>query len=158
MIGLIIIAPLYYFLSAKFVRPLRVITKHMEEFAADPSQLREPIKLAHVSGEIAEIGSALSAMTEDVRRALRHQERLADIGEATAKINHDLRNILMSATLVTDILMASDNPKIKRVVPHIERAISDAASMTQNMMDYLSEPQAESPRDFTLSEMAEYLS
>ena len=47
----------------------------------------------------------------------------------------------MSATLVTDILMASDDPKIQRVAPHIERAISDAASMTQNMMDYLSEPQ-----------------
>ena len=158
VIGLIIIAPLYYFLSAKFVKPLRVMTKHMEEFAADPSQLREPINLNHISGEISEIGAALSAMTEDVRRALRHQERLADIGEATAKINHDLRNILMSATLVTDILMASDDPKIQRVAPHIERAISDAASMTQNMMDYLSEPQTESPSDFTLSDMVENLS
>lgn len=157
IIGLIIIAPLYYFLSTRIVTPLRLMTRHMEEFASDPSQLREPMQLDNISGEISEIGKTLSSMTDDIRRALRHKERLADIGEATAKINHDLRNILMSATLVTDILMASEDPKIKRVAPHIERAISDAASMTQNMMDYLSEPRPESARNFTLTEMVENL-
>lgn len=133
LIALVIIAPLYWFLSRQFVRPLRHITSHMRQFADDPSALLEPIEQTSAAEEIAEIGTALSDLTDQVRRALRHKERLADIGEATAKINHDLRNILVSATLVTDTLSASEDPKIKRIAPHIERAISDAASMTQNL-------------------------
>ncbi len=158
LIALVIIAPLYWFLSRQFVRPLRHITSHMRQFADDPSALLEPIEQTSAAEEIAEIGTALSDLTDQVRRALRHKERLADIGEATAKINHDLRNILVSATLVTDTLSASEDPKIKRIAPHIERAISDAASMTQNMMDYLTEAKTEPVLAFDLAEMAQNLS
>ena len=105
----------------------------MHTFSQDPSALQEPIEAHGASAEIREIAQAFTSLTEDIRRALRQKERLADIGEATAKINHDLRNILVSATLVTDTLSASDDPKIQRIAPHIERAISDAANMTQNL-------------------------
>ena len=155
LIGLLIIAPLYWFLVRKFVQPLRIITISMERFASDQAILLEPMRLHGASDEIIGIAEALTSLTDDVRRALRHKERLADIGEATAKINHDLRNILVSATLVTDNLLASDDPKIQRIAPHIERAISDAAAMTQNMMDYLSQPKTEEVAPFTLEEMAE---
>ena len=158
LIGLLIIAPLYWFLTRKFVAPLRVMTSRIEHFSADPTMIIEPMRFDGASQEITNIADALAQMTEDVRRALRQKERLADIGEATAKINHDLRNILVSATLVTDTLRASDDPQIKRIAPHIERAISDAASMTQNMMHYLSEPKPETIIPFTLSEMATNLS
>ena len=153
LIGLIVIAPLYWFLNVRFVRPLRLIITHMHRFSHDPSALLEPISTTGAFEEIGEIAQAFMSLTEDIRRALRQKERLADIGEATAKINHDLRNILVSATLVTDTLSASDDPKIKRIAPHIERAISDAASMTQNMMDYLTEAKPESQTAFNLQEM-----
>ena len=97
-------------------------------------------------------------MSEQVRRALRQKERLADISEATAKINHDLRNILVSATLVTDSLSESEDPKIRRIAPHIERAISDAAAMTQNMMDYLREAKPERRKAFSTSLLGQNLS
>ena len=157
VIGLIIIAPLYWFLSVQFAKPLRLITAHMRRFSSDPAQLLEPLTTTGAADEITEIAEALTSLTEEVRRALRQKERLADIGEATAKINHDLRNILVSATLVTDTLALSDNPKIKRIAPHIERAISDAAGMTQNMMDYLTEMKPEAALTFDLSEVAENL-
>ena len=157
VIGLIIIAPLYWFLSAQFVRPLRALTEHMRRFAKAPESLLEPLDTTIAGDEISELSGALTSLTEDVRRALRQKERLADIGAATAKINHDLRNILVSATLVTDRLGASDDPKIKRIAPHIERAISDAAGMTQNMMDYLTEAKPESPCAIALDEMADNL-
>ncbi|MGC6517395.1 MAG: sensor histidine kinase [Candidatus Puniceispirillaceae bacterium] len=157
IIALLIIAPLYLFLRQKFVKPLTQITARIEEFAADPTIIMEPVETSDSVGEIHEIAKAFTSLTEDVRRALRHKERLADIGEATAKINHDLRNILVSATLVTDRLSASDDPKIKRIAPHIERAISDAASMTQNMMDYLTEAKTENRMIFLLTEMADNL-
>jgi len=157
IIGMIVIAPLYWFLNARFVRPLRLITGHMHTFSQDPSAIQEPIEAHGASAEIREIAQAFTSLTEDIRRALRQKERLADIGEATAKINHDLRNILVSATLVTDTLSASDDPKIQRIAPHIERAISDAANMTQNMMDYLSEAKPESQTEFDLQEMVDNL-
>jgi len=106
LIGLLIIAPLYWFLTRKFVAPMRVMTDRIERFSADPTMLIEPMRFHGASEEITNIADALEQMTEDVRRALRQKERLADIGEATAKINHDLRNILVSATLVTDTLRA----------------------------------------------------
>ena len=157
LIGLIIIAPLYWFLSMQYVRPLRLIAQRMALFSSDPTMLMEPITFEKAPDEIKGIATALTELTEDVRRALRQKERLADIGEATAKINHDLRNILVSATLVTDSLAASDDPKIKRIAPHIERAISDAANMTQNMMDYLTDSKPEDVMAFDLAEMAENL-
>ena len=157
LIGLIIIAPLYWFLSMQYVYLLRLIANRMAVFSSDPTMLMEPITFDKASDEIKAIATALTGLTEDVRRALRQKERLADIGEATAKINHDLRNFLVSATLVTDSLAASDDPKIKRIAPHIERAISDAANMTQNMMDYLTEAKSEDVMAFDLAEMAENL-
>ena len=126
--------------------------------SANPADLQEPANTNGSVTEINDIAAALNEMSEQVRRALRQKERLTDIGEATAKIIYDLRNILMSATLVTDNFSQSDDPKIRRIAPHIERAISDAANMTQNMMDYLSETKIEAPHAFSTSALAENLS
>ena len=158
VIGILIIMPLYLFLIRRLVRPLSGIMAMIREFTQNPNDLPAPPELKSATAEIAAIGSALEELTEQVRRALRQKERLADIGEATAKINHDLRNILVAATLVADNLNESDDPKIRRIAPHIERAISDATMMTQNMMDYLSEAKTETASRFPISEMAENLS
>ena len=158
IITLLTIMPLYLFLTRHFVRPLSSISQMIKTVSANPADLQEPANTNGSVTEINDIAAALNEMSEQVRRALRQKERLADIGEATAKINHDLRNILVSATLVTDNLSQSDDPKIRRIAPHIERAISDAANMTQNMMDYLSETKTEAPHAFSTSALAENLS
>ena len=71
--------------------------------------------------------------------ALRQRERLAKIGEAVTKINHDIRNVLNSAPLMTDALMGSDDPKIRRSTPHVVRSLEQAADLCQSMVDYLVE-------------------
>lgn len=68
---------------------------------------------------------------------MRQKDRLADIGTAVAKINHDLRNILSAATLVSDALENSNDPRIRSVGPIIGRSISEAAQFCQHMLDYL---------------------
>ena len=158
IITLLTIMPLYLFLTRHFVRPLSSISQMIKTVSANPADLQEPATTTGSVTEINEIALALNEMSDEVRRALRQKERLADIGEATAKINHALRNILVSATLVTDNLSQSDDPKIRRIAPHIERAISDAATMTQNMMDYLSESKAEEPQSFSTQSLGENLS
>ena len=158
ILGLIIITPLYFFLMRRFVRPISSLSQMIANFSQNPSEIPEPADTATAYGEIAQIATAFEDLAEQVRRALRQKERLADIGEATAKINHDLRNILVSATLVADMLSESDDPKVKQIAPHIERAITDAAAMTQNMMHYLTDAKAEEVVAFDLSEMADNLS
>ena len=158
ILGLIIITPLYFFLMRRFVRPISSLSQMIATFSQNPSEIPEPADTATAYGEIAQIATAFEDLAEQVRRALRQKERLADIGEATAKINHDLRNILVSATLVADMLSESDDPKVKQIAPHIERAITDAAAMTQNMMHYLTDAKAEEVVAFDLTEMADNLS
>ena len=158
LITLLTIMPLYLFLTRHFVKPLSSISQMIKTVSANPADLPERAKTNGTVAEIEEIATALNEMSEQVRRALRQKERLADIGEATAKINHDLRNILVSATLVTDSLSESEDPKIRRIAPHIERAISDAAAMTQNMMDYLSEAKPEESQHFSTSLLGQNLS
>ena len=158
VIAAIIIAPLYWLLSTQFVRPLGAIAARMRRFSDNPTELTEPVDITGASDEIKTMSEELESLTDQVRRALRQKERLADIGEATAKINHDLRNILVSATLVTDTLKDSEDPNIQRIAPHIERAISDATMMTQNMMNYLTETKSEPIMSFDLAEMADNLS
>ena len=158
LITLLTIMPLYLFLTRHFVRPLSSISQMIKTVSANPADLPERAKTNGTVAEIEEIATALNEMSEQVRRALRQKERLADIGEATAKINHDLRNILVSATLVADSLSETEDPKIRRIAPHIERAISDAAAMTQNMMDYLSEAKPETRQPFSISMLGQNLS
>ena len=54
--------------------------------------------------------------------ALRQRESLADIGKTVAKINHDMRNVLSSATLVADTLIASEDLRVRRAALHVVRS------------------------------------
>ena len=89
--------------------------------------------------------------------ALRQRERLADIGEAVTKINHDIRNVLSSATLVTDALMSSDDPKVRRSAPHVVRSLEQAVDLCQSMLDYLVEVPPPKPDIIPMNEVADEL-
>ena len=89
--------------------------------------------------------------------ALRQHERLADIGEAATKINHDIRNVLSSATLVTDALISSDDPKVRRSAPHVVRSLEQAVDLCQSMLDYLVEVPPPKPDIIPMNEVADEL-
>ena len=89
--------------------------------------------------------------------ALRQCERLAEIGEAVTKINHDTRNVLKAAPLVTDALMGSDDPKIRRSAPHVVRSLEQAVDLCQSMVDYLVEVPPPKPEIIPMNEVADEL-
>ena len=105
------------------------------------------------SREFVAAARALETLQRNTLLALRQRERLADIGEAVAKINHDIRNVLSSATLVADTILASENPRVRRMAPHIVRSLEQSVALCQSMMDYLAETPAAEPVRFAMQEL-----
>jgi signal transduction histidine kinase len=67
---------------------------------------------------------------------LRQRRHLADLGLAVAKINHDLRNTLTSAQMLSDQVVALDDPKIQRLAPRLVQSIDKAVGFAQSVLDY----------------------
>jgi signal transduction histidine kinase len=67
---------------------------------------------------------------------LRQRRHLADLGLAVSKINHDLRNTLTSAQLLSDQVVALDDPKIQRLAPRLVHSIDKAIGFAQSVLDY----------------------
>ncbi|MGH7292637.1 MAG: sensor histidine kinase, partial [Myxococcota bacterium] len=88
------------------------------------------------SDEIQRANAALQAMQKTVSAAFRQRKRLADLGEAVAKINHDLRNSLAAAQIVSEGLSQSEDPRVKRAAPRLERAIERAIGLAEATLRY----------------------
>ena len=127
------------FLKRHYSAPLTALIDTINEFSDNPA-VAIPIPDALTSSpEFLAAAGALDSLQRNTLIALRQRERLADIGEAVAKINHDMRNVLTSATLVADTLIASEDPRVRRAAPHVVRSLEQSVILCQSMMDYLAE-------------------
>ncbi|MDZ4375888.1 MAG: HAMP domain-containing sensor histidine kinase, partial [Phenylobacterium sp.] len=127
-------ALLYGGLALLVLRPLRRVTRSLERFAAEPESEAEPPSDRH--DEIGRVERELSRMQEEVRQSLRSRARLVALGEAVAKINHDLRNMLTSAQMASERLATSADPQVAKALPRLERALSRAAGLSRNVLEY----------------------
>ena len=134
MISLVAGALLYAGLAFLVLQPLRRVTRSIEGFAADPETVAPTPSDRH--DEIGRVERELARMQDEVRQSLRARSRLVALGEAVAKINHDLRNMLTSAQLASERLASSDDPHVAKAMPRLERALSRAAALTRNVLDY----------------------
>jgi len=139
-------ALLYGGLALLVLRPLRRVTRSMERFAVDPESEAEAPSDRH--DEIGRVERELSRMQEEVRHSLRSRARLVALGEAVAKINHDLRNMLTSAQMASERLATSADPQVAKALPRLERALSRAANLSRNVLEYgrSEEPAAQKTR------------
>lgn len=127
-------ALLYGGLALLVLRPLRRVTRSMERFAADPES--EPEAPSDRHDEIGRVERELARMQDEVRQSLRSRARLVALGEAVAKINHDLRNMLTSAQMASERLATSADPQVAKALPRLERALSRAAALSRNVLEY----------------------
>ena len=142
------------FLTRHYSAPLTALIHTINEFSGDPT-VTSPIPDAVTrSPEFIAAARALESLQRNTLIALRQRERLADIGEAVAKINHDMRNVLSSATLVTDTLIASEDPRVRRAAPHIVRSLEQSVVLCQSMLDYLAETPVPEPEIITMPDLA----
>lgn len=154
IISLVTAALVYLSLQWLMVRPLRRIADNMVAFREAPEDPARVIRPTTRGDEIGTTQRELAAMEEGLRAALGQQSRLAALGIAVAKINHDLRNALSAASLVSDQLGNSADPKVRRLAPTLATAIDRAIALCSQTLDYVrSGPPAPIRSRFALAEL-----
>ncbi len=136
LIALVASALIYLLLYWLVVRPMQRVTRSVEQFRDDPGSWTRSLKPTRRRDEIGRAQNALADMEAAVAASFRQKARLAELGEAVAKINHDLRNSLASAQLVSDSLQRSDDPRVMRAAPRLERALERAIKLTTQTLEY----------------------
>jgi len=118
-------------------RPMADLIKTIHMMADDPTVTQPIPESIRKIKDFDDLAQALELLQLNMVRILQHRERLAEIGEGVAKINHDIRNVLSSATLVSDALMASDDDNVRKSAPFVMRSLEQAVDLCQSMLDYL---------------------
>lgn len=136
LIALIAASVIYVLLHFMVVRPMARVTASVEQFRMDPGGWTRRLKPTTRRDEIGRAQNALSDMEEAVADAFRQRAHLAELGTAVAKINHDLRNSLASAQLVSDTLARSEDPRVQKAAPRLERALTRAINLASETLDY----------------------
>jgi len=136
IIALVAAVLIYAVLDLLVVRPMKRVTVSVEQFSRDPGSWTRRLSPTNRRDEIGRAQNALSGMEEAVADAFRQRSHLAELGSAVAKINHDLRNSLASAQLVSDVLAKSEDPRVKRAAPRLERALERAIELATATLDY----------------------
>ncbi|MCH8001094.1 MAG: HAMP domain-containing histidine kinase, partial [Proteobacteria bacterium] len=129
----------YLSLHLLMVRPMRRITESMARFRDDPEDASRIIKPSARSDEVGVAQRELAEMQEGLRGALRQRARLAALGAGITKISHDLRNILATARLVSDRLVESEDPEVRRTAPTLLSAIDRAVNLCAQTLNFTSE-------------------
>ena len=136
LIALIAATVIYVVLHILVVRPMMRVTASVEQFRMDPGAWTRRLKPTTRRDEIGRARNALADMEEAVADAFRQRAHLAELGTAVAKINHDLRNSLASAQLVSDTLARSEDPRVQKAAPRLERALTRAINLASETLDY----------------------
>lgn len=132
VIASLLLSSLYFIV----VNPMRRLTEAMVRFRANPE---DPSRIHIPSGRADEIGLAeneLGTSQREIYGFLHQKTRLAQLGMAVAKIQHDLRNILSSAQIASDRLVASEDPVVRRVTPRLVGALDRATTLATDTLRY----------------------
>lgn len=127
---------LYILVSRLLIVPIRRLTENMVAYRMNPENASLIIAPTPRRDEIGIVENELAAMETDIFSMLRQRRHLADLGLAVAKINHDLRNTLTSAQMLSDQVVALDDPKIQRLAPRLLHSIDKAVAFAQSVLDY----------------------
>lgn len=123
-------------LRGLLVRPMERFSRTMVAFADDPNNAANIITPSRRGDEIGIAERELQTMQIRLRDAMAQQERLAALGTAVAKVNHDLRNMLATASLVSEGLALSDDPRVQKASPRLFAALDRAVDLCSRTLDY----------------------
>jgi signal transduction histidine kinase len=136
LVALLTAAVLYLLVSRLLIVPIRRLTENMVAYRMNPENASRIIAPTKRRDEIGIVENELAAMETDIFSMLRQRRHLADLGLAVAKINHDLRNTLTSAQMLSDQVVALDDPKIQRLAPRLLHSIDRAVAFAQSVVEY----------------------
>ena len=127
---------LFVALRIFLVKPIKGVVGHMQRYAAAPEDARRIITPSAGVTELREAEEALKSLQTELTSALRQKERLAQLGSAVSKISHDLRNILTSAQLFTDRIEMSEDPVVTRMAPKLVGSITRAVHLCESTLAF----------------------
>ena len=127
---------LFLALRALLLKPIKGVVGHMQNYAQAPEDARRIIEPSASITELYEAEVALRTLQTDLTKALKQKERLAQLGSAVSKISHDLRNILTSAQLFTDRIELSEDPTVKRMAPKLVGSITRAVHLCESTLAF----------------------
>lgn len=139
LISLITAGLLFLALRTLFLKPIQRITNSIARFKQSPDI---PSSILSPSGRLDEFGHAeaeLAKMQQTVHEALHQKTRLATLGTAMTKIQHDLRNILSTASLITEGLTLSNDPKARDTAERIFQSLDRADTLCSETLSYVKE-------------------
>ena len=136
LVALLTAGVLYLLVSRLLIFPIRRLTENMVAYRRNPENATLIIAPTKRKDEIGIVENELAAMETDIFSMLRQRRHLADLGLAVAKINHDLRNTLTSAQMLSDQVVALDDPKIQRLAPRLLHSIDKAVAFAQSVVEY----------------------
>ena len=136
LISIITAALVYLTLDALLIKPMTKLTWNIVRFSERPE---DPTRIIAPSARRDEIGTAereLSAMQRELAETRTQKSRLAALGLAVSKISHDLRNMLSSAQLLSDRLIAIKDPTVQRLVPKVITSLDRAIRLCAQTLNY----------------------
>ncbi|HEX2146293.1 MAG TPA: HAMP domain-containing sensor histidine kinase [Pseudorhizobium sp.] len=136
VISLITAFLIFLAINRMMIRPIRNLTRNMQQFSERPEDAQRVFSGDGAKGELAVAGRHLAAMQVELQRTLKQQKNLVDLGLAVSKINHDLRNILASAQLMSDRLVDVEDPMVRSFAPKLLRTIDRAIGYTNEVLSY----------------------
>ncbi|MET3587223.1 signal transduction histidine kinase [Pseudorhizobium tarimense] len=136
VISLITAVLIFLAINRMMIRPIRNLTRNMQQFSERPEEPQRVFRGDDAKGELAVAGRHLAAMQVELQRTLKQQKNLADLGLAVSKINHDMRNILASAQLMSDRLVDVEDPMVRSFAPKLLRTIDRAVGYTSEVLSY----------------------
>jgi signal transduction histidine kinase len=148
LISVITAGLVFFSINRMLIRPIRRMTRNMQEFSADPENPARIIGPRPVDDELGVAEQHLARMQTQLQSTLRQQRHLAELGLAVSKINHDMRNILSSAQLVSDRLAMLADPMVKMLAPKLLRAIDRAVAYSGEVLAYGNAREADPKRRF----------
>ncbi|MCP4329887.1 MAG: HAMP domain-containing histidine kinase [Alphaproteobacteria bacterium] len=156
IISLFTASLVYLSLQLLMVYPMRRMTESIVRFRDDPENPNTTVEPTRRADEIGVVVGVLADMQSSIRRSLKERARLAALGSAVARINHDLRNILSPAQLLSDRLVGSEDPEVKRIAPRLVSAIDRAVDLSVQTLNFATDsgPQLDRTR-FQLRPLAD---
>ncbi|KIC48074.1 HAMP domain-containing sensor histidine kinase [Tateyamaria sp. ANG-S1] len=136
VISIVTAGLLFIAVRAILVKPIRGVVGHMQRYAAAPEDARRIITPNAGVTELREAEEALRSLQTELISALRQKDRLAQLGSAVSKISHDLRNILTSAQLFTDRIEASEDPLVRRMAPKLVNSMTRAVHLCESTLAF----------------------
>lgn len=118
------------------VLPISRLVRQIRGFEAAPEDASLIIQPQAGVTELLEAETAIQSMQTQVSQSLKQKGRLADLGSAVSKISHDLRNILTTTQLLADRMEMSDDPAVKKTAPKLITSLSRAVNLCESTLRF----------------------